>query len=140
MLKPYNRAEVAFHLGENIGAGGNAHVFKAHDPQLSADLAIKMVPKCSLADISEYFNEASMLYLSSHTNVVPIHYACEDTDYIYLAMPYYKNGSLKALIASQFLTVREIVTYSTQFLSGLHHIHSNKLIHFDVKPPLCQYS
>lgn len=49
-------------------------------------------------------------------------------------MPYYKNGSLKSLIATKNLTIREIIRYSIQFLSGLHHIHSKGLIHFDVKP------
>jgi serine/threonine protein kinase len=49
-------------------------------------------------------------------------------------MPYYKKGSLKSLIATKNLTIREIIRYSIQFLSGLHHIHSKGLIHFDVKP------
>lgn len=49
-------------------------------------------------------------------------------------MPYYKNGSLKRLIDSRFLTVREVIRYSIQFLSGLNHIHTKGLIHFDVKP------
>jgi serine/threonine protein kinase len=49
-------------------------------------------------------------------------------------MPYYKNGSLKTMISTKNLTIREIIRYSVQFLSGLHHIHSKGLIHFDVKP------
>jgi eukaryotic-like serine/threonine-protein kinase len=49
-------------------------------------------------------------------------------------MPYYVNGSLKTLMAKQWLTVREIIVLGTQFLSGLHHIHSKRLIHFDIKP------
>lgn len=49
-------------------------------------------------------------------------------------MPYYPNGSLKTLMSTRHLTVREIVIFATQFLSGLHHIHSQKLVHFDIKP------
>jgi serine/threonine protein kinase len=49
-------------------------------------------------------------------------------------MPFYKKGSLKTLIDSRFLTVREIIRYAVQFLSGLHNIHVKKLIHFDIKP------
>jgi serine/threonine protein kinase len=49
-------------------------------------------------------------------------------------MPFFENGSLKGRIAMGHLTVREIITYSTQFLSGLHNIHSKGLIHFDIKP------
>jgi len=94
---------------------------------------VKIIQKSTIHDAGEYFNEASILYLSSHPNVVPVHYACEDVDAIYILMPYYQNGSLKRRMGSGFLTVREIVRYSTQFLSGLHNIHSKGLIHFDVK-------
>ena len=135
MLKPYNRAELAFDLKNEIGAEGkNSKVFLAWDHQLSADLVIKQIPKSTFADRDQYFKESSILYLSNHPFVVSINYACEDSDYVYLAMPYYSKGSLNKLINTRFLTVREIIRYSTQFLSGLHNIHSKGLIHFDIKP------
>ena len=135
MLKPLSTAEVNFQLGDEIGAEGkNSQVFRARDVQLDAELAIKKVEKIRLSDVDEFFQEASLLYLCSHTNVVPIHYACQDEDHIYLAMPFFENGSLKGRMAAGNLTVREIITYSTQFLSGLHNIHSKGLIHFDIKP------
>ncbi len=135
MLKPYSRAELSFQLGNSIGdEGKNSDVFIAHDPQLDAQIVIKKIPKSSFSAPEEYFQESSILHLSGHPNVVPIHYACEDTDFIYLAMPYYSNGSLNQLINERFLTVREIVRFSSQFLSGIHNIHSKKLIHFDIKP------
>lgn len=46
----------------------------------------------------------------------------------------YKKGSLNKLIESRFLTVREIVIFGCQIASGLHNVHSKKLIHFDIKP------
>ncbi|MES3675893.1 serine/threonine-protein kinase [Halomonas elongata] len=135
MLKPLSTAEVNFHLGHEIGAEGrNSQVFRARDVQLDAELAIKKIEKARLGDVDEFFQEASLLYLSSHTNVVPIHYACQDDEHIYLAMPFFENGSLKGRMATGHLTVREIISYSTQFLSGLHNIHSKGLIHFDIKP------
>lgn len=134
MLKPYNIADVAFQLDQEIGGEGrNSQVFIAHDPQLNAQLVIKKVQKIGM-DSASYFSESSGIYASAHSNVVPIHYACQDADHIYLAMPYYMNGSLKQLMNRGFLTVRQIVVFATQFLSGLHHIHSQKLVHFDIKP------
>jgi len=135
MLNPYEIGQLEFQLRDEIGLEGkNSQVFTAHDPQLNAELVIKKVRKDSINDESEFFLEASHLYRSSHTNVVPIHYACHDDDHIYLAMPYFPNGSLKTLMGKRMLTVREIIVISTQFLSGLHHIHSKGLVHFDIKP------
>lgn len=114
--------------------GRNSQVFIAHDLQLGGDIVIKKILKSKIPDSSDYYNEAKVLYTSSHPNVVSIYYGCSDADNIYIAMPYYQKGSLKRLIDTNFLTIREVLRYSIQFLSGLNNIHSKKLIHFDIKP------
>lgn len=135
MLNTTRTAELSFHLVDEIGhEGKNSKVFTAKDLQLGADIVVKKMLKKDFSDIDEYFTEASLLYLSSHPNVVPIYYGCQDEDHIYLAMPHYKNGSLKQRISMGPISVREIIVYSTQVLSGLHNIHSKGLIHFDIKP------
>jgi eukaryotic-like serine/threonine-protein kinase len=135
MLKPYRKAEISFEYKEEIGQeGANSNAFLAHDKQLDADIVIKQVKKAGSESLETFFEEARILYLSSHPNVVQVHYACEDDDYVYIGMPYYKAGSLKKLIDTQFLTLREIVRFGCQISSGLHNIHSKGLIHFDIKP------
>ncbi|MGR2682600.1 serine/threonine-protein kinase [Chromobacterium haemolyticum] len=135
MLKPYSRAEISFQLRQEIGQeGANSTAHVAHDDQLDAEIVIKKVRKADLDSVDTYFEEAKILHLSGHPNVVSVHYACQDTDHIYIAMPFYRRGSLNALINSRFLTVREIVVLGCQIASGLHNIHSKRLIHFDLKP------
>ncbi|MCU7810168.1 MAG: serine/threonine protein kinase [Candidatus Thiodiazotropha sp. (ex Notomyrtea botanica)] len=135
MFKTVNTAELSFQLGDEIGhEGRNSKVYIATDIQLDAEIVVKKIPKADFSDVDEYFLEASLLYLSSHPNVVPIHYGCQDDEYIYVSMPHYSQGSLKTRMASGSLSVREIIVYSTQISSGLHNIHSKGLIHFDVKP------
>jgi serine/threonine protein kinase len=135
MFKPYNKAEVTFDLVREIGTDGqNSRTFVAADHQLNAEIVIKQIAKATLASPTNFFDESKALYASAHPNVVQIHYACEDADSIYLAMPYYRRGSVKGLITNKHMTVREIVTVGCQMLSGLHNIHSKGLIHFDVKP------
>lgn len=135
MLKLYEIGTLFFELGKEIGKEGkNSQAFVAKDSQLDAELVIKKMKKSDLS-WDRYFQEASLLYAGAHPNVVPIHYACQDTDHIYLAMPYYPNGSLKSFISGgKSLSVRRIIAISTQVLSGLHNIHSKGLIHFDIKP------
>jgi eukaryotic-like serine/threonine-protein kinase len=135
MLKPYNKAELTFERVRDIGADGrNSETFLSRDHQLNAEIVTKRIAKASLASPAEFFAESQALYASAHQNVVQIHYACYDDDHIYLAMPFYRRGSVKGLITGRHMTVREIVTVACQVLSGLHHIHSKRLIHFDVKP------
>ncbi|MBW4523518.1 MAG: serine/threonine protein kinase [Scytolyngbya sp. HA4215-MV1] len=135
MINLYNLAQVSFELKTEIGQEGkNSSTYIADDHQLGAEIVIKKIEKQKLDSVDAFFNESKILYLSSHPNVVQIHYACQDDDNIYIAMPYYKNGSLNSLINSRFLTIREIVVFGCQIASGLHNIHSKKLIHFDIKP------
>jgi serine/threonine protein kinase len=127
--------ELNFETIKEIGQEGkNSQVFLAHDKQLDGEIVIKKIAKAKIANPMEYYAETKRLYASSHSNVVRVNYGCSDTDYIYIAMPYYKNGSLKTLESKEHLTIREILRYSIQFLSGLHNIHSKGLIHFDIKP------
>lgn len=135
MLNIVQTAELQFEPIKEIGIEGkNSQVYLARDLQLNAELVVKKIAKTAFAHPNEYFAESSILYRSEHPNVVPVYYGCQDSDHIYVAMPFLKNGSLNALINSRFLTVREIIKYSVQFLSGLHNVHSKKLIHFDIKP------
>lgn len=127
--------ELNFETIKEIGQEGkNSQVFLAHDKQLDGEIVVKKIEKSKIINPTEYYEEAKKLYASTHSNVVKVNYGCSDTDHVYIAMPFYKNGSLKSMIESQNLTIREIIRYTIQFLSGLHHIHSKGLIHFDVKP------
>lgn len=126
-------AKLNFKLGKRIGKGGEGDVYEAQDHQLNAILAVKKVSHRKFKDETVFFEESKKLYLTRHRNVVEVNYGCKDDDHIYLAMPFYKNGSLKDICDNRFLSSREIIRYGLQFLSGLHHIHSKGLIHFDVK-------
>ena len=135
MLNTTRTAELSFHIDDEIGQEGkNSTVFTATDLQLNAKIVVKKMLKADFTDVNEYFKESSLLHLSSHPNVVPIYYACQDADHVFLAMPYFRRGSLKKRMSESPVTVRDIVVWSTQVLSGLHNIHSKRLIHFDVKP------
>jgi serine/threonine protein kinase len=49
-------------------------------------------------------------------------------------MPLFQKGSLNSIINQRPLRPSEIIKYSIDFLSGLHHIHSKRLVHCDIKP------
>jgi len=134
-MYPYQSAQVSFKKLEEIGQEGqNSKVYRVHDEFLDTELVIKEVEKKGAFSAQDYFLEAQTLYKSNHPNVVPVCYACEDDDKVYVASPFYKNGSIKKIMGNRYLTVKEIIRYSTHILNGLHNVHSKGLVHFDIKP------
>ena len=89
-------AELNFETIKEIGQEGkNSQVFLAHDIQLDGEIVVKKIEKSKIIKPTEYYEEAKKLYASYHSNVVKVNYGCSDADHIYIAMPYYKCGSLK---------------------------------------------
>jgi serine/threonine protein kinase len=121
-------------ISEISHEGLNSEVYLAHDQQFNANLVIKQISKTVFSDPSEFFDEATRLYSAEHPYVVRLNYATQDANNVYLAMPYYENGSINKLINSRFLTVKEVLRYAIHFLIGVNNIHYKKLIHFDIKP------
>jgi len=134
MIGLLKKADVSFTYLKDIGqAGQNSRVYLAKDEHLNAEVAIKEVLKSKIK-IADYFQEAQVLYASRHPNIAAINYACQDSDKIYVCMPFYANGTINDKLNKTNITPREIIRYSINFLSGLHHIHSKSLMHFDIKP------
>lgn len=120
---------------KEIGVEGrNSTVYIAYDPQLDTDLVIKKISKTDFTKVEEYFTEAQMLYFTQHPNIMPVKYASQDEQNVYIAMEFMEKGSLNSIIEEQFLTPREIIKVSLEFLSGIHFMHAKKLVHFDIKP------
>ncbi|WP_251554009.1 serine/threonine-protein kinase [Neobacillus muris] len=123
-----------FLITEEIGLEGrNSKVYLALDPQLNSTVVIKRIVKGQM-NYDEFFKEAHILYNYPHPHITEINYGTQDNDYVYISMPFYQKGSINSLMNQRFLTVREIIKYSIDFLMGLHYIHTKNLIHFDVKP------
>lgn len=125
-----------FNTIKEIGQEGrNSKVYLSYDKQLDGEIVTKHIVKDPKATPDIYFKEARLLYANDHNNIVKVNYACQNENTVIIAMPYYKNGSLKKRISdNNFLTIREVIRYAIQFLSGLNHIHAKGLIHFDIKP------
>lgn len=120
--------------------GKNSTVYSYYDKQLGKDFIVKVISNETAYKqygsnyIINLFEESKILYSNKHPNIVEIQNASYNNDNVYISMPKYKNGSLNTLINSKFLTVREILKYTLEFLSGLHYVHTNNLILFDIKP------
>ena len=128
-------AKVSFRKLKKIGSHGvNSEVFRAIDSQLNTEIAAKQVPNQYFINEESYFEEARIFYEAAHPNVVELMYACKDEKNVYIAMPYFKRGNLSKVLSESTHTLREILSYAFDFLTGLHFMHSHGILHLDVKP------
>lgn len=128
------QTQITFTENREIRNGPLSRVFLATDHQLDSDIVIKEVPKKNFTNEDEYFKEARILYSVKHPNIAEMQYASENENNVYLSMPYYHKGSLQDVYTNYSLTIRKMLQYAINFLSGLHFVHTKGLLHLDIKP------
>lgn len=120
---------------EKINSEGvNSALYMVEDIQLGSKFILKQIDKKNLKEYEKYFEESKKICRLTHPNIISIKHASYDSDYIYIVMPYYKNGSLYNLLQNKNLTIREIIKYSLDFLQAIYYIHRNHMVHCDIKP------
>jgi serine/threonine-protein kinase len=125
-------------IREKVGEGGMASVFKAYQPGLNRDVAIKVLPPhfAKLAGFSERFErEAQAIGNLNHPHILPVHDSGQDKGYSYLVMRYIENAStLTDVMRQKKLSTERIIEIITQIAGALDHAHQKGIIHRDIKP------
>jgi eukaryotic-like serine/threonine-protein kinase len=120
-----------------IGSGGMGEVYRAHDPKLKRDVAIKVLPVVFVNDperLARFQREARMLASLNHTNIATIH-GLEQSDGIhYLVMELIPGQSLAERLRAGALPVKEVLDLSIQVIDALDSAHAKGIIHRDIKP------
>lgn len=127
-----------YRIEELVGRGGMGEVYRAHDPRLDRNVALKVLAPRFAAD--EEFRERLLLESRiaaslDHPNVIPVYDAGEAEGRLYLAMRYVEGTDLKALLRREgALDAPRAVTIATQMADALDAAHERGLVHRDVKP------
>lgn len=149
MLQTYRILRVLAH-------GGFSIVYLAHDPNeapvaikeyLPSTLALRtgggavpVVPEAHAAafryGLKCFFEEGKALASLQHPNVVRVLNFFRANDTVYLVMRYERGRTLQEHIHARQGVLKESWIRSTfaTLLSGLREVHSNKLLHLDIKP------
>ncbi len=124
-------------IKEVIGAGGMGVVFRAEDPQLLREVALKaMLPALAANETARerFLREARAAAAIQHDRVVAIYTVGEDNGVPFLAMPFLRGESLEQRLRRGALPVSEVARIGAEIAEGLEAIHERGLIHRDIKP------
>ncbi len=127
-----------FQVLDRIGRGGMASVFKAHDPGIGRDVAIKFL-HASLCEDDEYrsrfLREARASGGLSHPNIVTVHDVGEVDGRPYMAMELLDGEPLADLLEPGTpLPIRDTVVMAIQLARALDYAHKRGIVHRDIKP------
>jgi len=116
-----------YEILDQIGAGGMGEVYRAHDPRMSRDVAVKL----SREQFSERFDrEVRAVAALSHPNICTIH----DVGPNYYVMELIDGPTLEERIRQGPLPLKEALDVAGQIADALQTAHEKGIVHRDLKP------
>jgi len=125
-----------------LGRGGMGVVYKALDPDINREVAIKTIPYGLIVEddkkerlMKQFTVEAQAAGRLNHPNIVTIHDVGREGELAYIVMQYIEGRSLKQVIdAGEPLTLDQIMAVSISVCKALDYAHSHGIVHRDIKP------
>ncbi len=126
-----------YEIVAKIGAGGMGEVFRARDPRLGRDVAVKVLP----ADVSarpdrlrRFAQEARAAAALSHPNVLAVYDVHVEGPSPYVVSELLEGETLRDALQRGPLPPRRAVDIAVQIAAGLAAAHQKGIVHRDVKP------
>jgi serine/threonine protein kinase len=119
-----------------IGAGGMGEVYRARDPRLGRDVAIKVLPESLATDstrLHRFEQEARAVAALSHPNVVAIH-DIGTAERPYIVTELLEGETLRARLDRGPLSSRPTIDLARQLVAGLAAAHARGIVHRDLNP------
>ena len=123
-----------------IGAGGMGEVYRARDPRLARDVAIKVLPPAYSLDpdrLHRFEQEARAAASLNHPNILAVFDIGQHDGAPYIVSELLEGETLRARLQrtpSRPLPRRNAIDYALQIARGLAAAHEKGIVHRDLKP------
>jgi hypothetical protein len=133
-VNPGRPLKARYVLHERLGAGGQGEVWRAHDPNLGTDIALKILrpgPGRSAAAWIVLVHEYDSASRLDHPHILNVFPPERHGDTFVLPMELATGGDLRRLRGAGYLTIVPVLLEVAQ---ALEHAHERGVIHRDLKP------
>src|SRR5690349_9633097 len=120
-----------------LGAGGMGEVYRARDPRLGRDVAVKVLPAEFASDperLARFRREAQTLASFNHPNIAAIYGLEEMGTTPHLVLELVEGESLAERLTRGPLPSRDALALGTQIASAIEAAHERGIVHRDLKP------
>jgi eukaryotic-like serine/threonine-protein kinase len=126
-----------YEIVEMLGAGGMGEVYRARDPRLKRDVALKVLPQAFASDphrMARFERESQLLASLNHPNIAAIYGLEESGSVRAFVMELVEGPTLAQRIARSPLPLSEALAIARQIAEALEYAHERGIIHRDLKP------
>jgi serine/threonine-protein kinase len=120
-----------------LGAGGMGDVYRARDPRLEREVAIKLIPDTYATDqsrLQRFEQEARAAGQINHPNILAVFDVGVHDGAPFIVSELLDGESLRSRLARGALPPRKAIDYARQIADGLAAAHDRKIVHRDIKP------
>jgi Tol biopolymer transport system component len=126
-----------YEIVSTLGVGGMGEVYRARDPRLRRDVAIKALPDAMAADsdrVARFHREAQVLASLNHPSIAAIHGLEETGGCRFLILELVDGETLAERLKSGPVPLRAVLMIACQIAEALEAAHERGIIHRDLKP------
>src|SRR6185436_12767968 len=132
-----NTTIAQYTIVSKIGEGGMGEVWRARDPRLGRDVAIKILPATFTTNgdrLKRFEQEARATSALNHSNILTVYDIGTHNGSPYIVAELLEGEELRDRLHHGQIPLRKAIDYAQQIVNGLAAAHEKGIVHRDLKP------